>query len=306
MEFESAILSDGKIIKTPANSYFWSRSFHRIWYYLAQCGFLRKIYLKICRLFFLSREDYFVVFMGPKFQKCFPYFLRPGKKNCYLFDAWPVNAKKIIRFIDDFNINRIFISSSQATRDLNLLLKENKCFWIPEGINPEEYLYLPFHLKDIDILSIGRKFQDYHELIYEPISKSNFSYKFSTSKELHVFPDRGTYLNGLARSKISICFPRNVTHPEQVGNYETLTIRYLQAMLSKCLIVGHAPKELIDLFGYNPVIEVDMDHAFDQLQEIIMHYLDYNDLIERNYEEVLKNHTWKNRWEEINRIMDLR
>lgn len=303
LEFERTILLYSKIIKAPQASYFWSRAFHRIWQYLANVDFGRKIYLCICRLFFFRKDDFFIVLMGPKFQKCFPYFLRKGEKNCYLFDAWPVNTKKIIRFINDFNVDRIFVSSSQATRDLNLLLKENKCYWIPEGINPDEYYFLPFHEKDIDVLSIGRKFQKYHELIQVPLSNSNYNYEYASSLESHIFPDRGVFLNGLARSKILICFPRNVSHPEQAGHYETLTIRYLQAMLSKCLIVGHAPQELIELFKYNPVIEVEMDHAFDQLNEILKHYLDHNDLIERNYQEVLNNHTWRNRWDEIYRII---
>jgi hypothetical protein len=302
-EFETAILLNSKINKASEASYFWSRSFHRIWLYLAHFGFIRKMYLKICRLLFFNKEDYFIVLMGPKFQKCFPYFLRSGEKNCYFFDAWPVNEEKIVHFINDFDVNRIFVSSSQATRELNLLLKENKCFWIPEGINPDEYFFLPLNKKDIDVLSIGRKFQDYHDLIKEPLSKSNYNYKYATSLGSHLFPDRKALIHGLARSKISICFPRNVSHPEQVGHYETLTIRYLQAMLSKCLVIGHAPEEMIELFGYNPVIEVDMEHASDQLNEILKHIVDYNDLIERNYQEVLKNHTWKNRWEEIARIM---
>jgi hypothetical protein len=241
--------------------------------------------------------------MGPKFQKCFPYFLRRGAKNCYLFDAWPAYGEKIIRFINDFNVNRIFVSSSQAAHYLNLRLNKKKCFWIPEGINPDEYYFLTPDRKDIDVISTGRRFQKYDGLILEPLRKSNYNCIFATSLKFHAFPDRGTYLNGLARSKIVICFPRNISHPELADNYETVTIRYLQPMLSKCLILGHAPQELTELFGYNPVIEVDMDHAFDQIHEILMRYTDYNDLIERNCQEVLKNHTWKNRWEEINRIM---
>jgi hypothetical protein len=34
-------------------------------------------------------------------------------------------------------------------------------------------------------------------------------------------------------------------------------------MASKCLIVGHAPQELTDLSGYNPVIEVREGYEFE-------------------------------------------
>ena len=62
---------------------------------------------------------------------------------------------------------------------------------------------------------------------------------------------------GLANSRVSICFPQSITNPERCGKVETVTLRYFESMASKCLIVGKCPLELRDLFGYNPVIEVD-------------------------------------------------
>ena len=66
-------------------------------------------------------------------------------------------------------------------------------------------------------------------------------------------------------------------------------------MSSKCLIWGKAPQELIELFGYNPVIEVDMNDTQNQLLNLIKDYDSYIPLIEKNYQTVIKNHQWKNR-----------
>ena len=64
-------------------------------------------------------------------------------------------------------------------------------------------------------------------------------------------------------------FPCSLTHPERSGPVETVTHRYFESMASKCLIIGHAPRELIDLFGYNPAIEMQANHEFKQLQALL-------------------------------------
>jgi hypothetical protein len=56
---------------------------------------------------------------------------------------------------------------------------------------------------------------------------------------------------------------------------------------------------MIELFGYNPVVEIDPDAPVEQLNTILNHYMDYIPLIEKNYETVSKYHTWENRWEQI-------
>jgi hypothetical protein len=70
-------------------------------------------------------------------------------------------------------------------------------------------------------------------------------------------------------------------------------------MASKCLIVGHAPQELIDLFGYNPMIEVQEGREFEQI-EWVLHNLDsFSALVEQNYARLLEVGTWKSRVETI-------
>ena len=57
--------------------------------------------------------------------------------------------------------------------------------------------------------------------------------------------------------RISICFPRSMTHTAAIGGLETVTHRYFLSSLASGCLVGHCPEELRDLFGYNPVIEVE-------------------------------------------------
>ena len=49
---------------------------------------------------------------------------------------------------------------------------------------------------------------------------------------------------------------------------ETLTHRYLESIASKRVVVGRCIRELEMLFGYNPVIEVDMADPVGQLRSV--------------------------------------
>ena len=92
-----------------------------------------------------------------------------------------------------------------------------------------------------------------------------------------------------------ICFPQCDTNPQKAGNLETLTQRYWEAMLSGCLIVGRAPQELIDLIGYNPVIDVEWDNPEIQVEGILNNIENYQNLVDKNIESAQKYATWDSR-----------
>ena len=82
-----------------------------------------------------------------------------------------------------------------------------------------------------------------------------------------------------------------------------MTVRYLQSMASKCLVLGHAPAEMKDLFGYNPVVEIEMDRAAEQVLALLADYDSYLPMIERNYALVTSEHTWDRRWERMSSLL---
>src|SRR6185369_6557481 len=143
----------------------------------------------------------------------------------------------------------------------------------------------------------------YHDQIISAVENHKKTYLYERERGRVIFPAREDFLDGLARSKISICIPCSITHPERAGDIETMTMRYLQSMASKCLVVGHAPAEMIELFGYNPVIEIDKKNPDKQLLELLNRFDDYVPLIEKNYAAVTSEHTWHNRWQQIARII---
>lgn len=301
-EFESAI-SESKFIRSlNKNSYYVSRLLFRTWNKFLITDSLQNLVTVILRLIFFRQGNYFIVLMGPRYPKCFPYVFSKGTKAIYMFDAWPSYYNYIIRFIKDFKIDYLFISSKQSATALNELIGKKNVFWVPEGVNPNEYKSCSTENRDIDVLAFGRKFGQYHEMIVGPLANQNINYLYSSGDQV-IFKDQKSFIDGLSRTKISVCFPTNVTHAERSGNVETMTNRFLQSMASKCLVIGKAPEEMIQLFGYNPVVDVDMKNPAEQIIEILRNFEKHFGLIEKNYKTVVEKHTWEKRGELISTII---
>lgn len=97
----------------------------------------------------------------------------------------------------------------------------------------------------------------------------------------------------MGNAKVTIALPRSITQPEIAGDIETLTQRYWECMFSRMVMVGHAPQELIDFIGYNPVIELnDKISAEELIADVIEHIEDYQALVDKNRETAEKQGSW--------------
>jgi len=171
-----------------------------------------------------------------------------------------------------------------------------KSVWLPEATDPFDYCPTKsWYERDIDVLELGRQNRSFHEQLLDPLAKANRQHLFEKAEGEIIFPDRTSFLDGLSRSKMSICFPCSQTHPERCGLVETVTHRYFESMASKCLVAGHAPQELIDLFGYNPVIEIQEGHEVEQIESSLTDPNGFQQLVDRNYRRLLEIGTWKTR-----------
>ena len=248
----------------------------------------------------INREVRLSVTIGPDFSPVFNG-AKKTRRAMYFFDCWPVNNKWVIEFSRIFGISQIFFSAKQAADSFNKAKgkrTQTKGTWIPEGVKVENYKSFPYEEKSIDVLEFGRRYEQYHLQIRDVLQEAGYSHAYAQKGKL-LFPDEQAFIEGLAKSKISICFPSSITHPERSGNVSTMTLRYLQSMAAKCLIVGKMPYDMQYLFDYVPVVEIDEHDPGAQIVDILKHYDQYIPLIEKNYETVAQQHDWKNRLEAI-------
>ncbi len=239
----------------------------------------------------------FCISMGTSgVSRSFPHMFLSDNNILYLFDAWPEKFGIIRQIIKSYNIGILLISSKDAAERLQALNPGIPVIWCPEGIRNKTYRAPDYPMKDIDVLQLGRKYDLWHDKVVHKLQESGFSYLYEKIKGEVIFKTRDEFIDGLGRSRISVCFPKSLTHKAESGGITTMTHRYLQSMASRCLILGIIPDEMKELFGYDPGITVDMDDPAGQIIEIIRNFNDYIPLIERNYTFCLNNHDWSNRW----------
>jgi len=304
-EFETAILKDPDVQAVgPVNQY-WLAALYAGWQ--AWSRFSPSQGVKKTRSAKQhspqAHEDYFAVLMSLNPQKCLPFFLYQGRRSVYLFDAWPQYYDRISSFVQDWGIQQVFVSASQSAERLSASIESCTFHWIPEGVTPGVYACYRDDARDIDVIQIGRRHDSYHQKINAVLKHSGKSYLYEQKPGQLVFPTRQAFVDGLARTRISICFPSSVTHPQRAGDIRTMTARYLQSMVSGCLVIGSAPEEMIRLFGYNPVVEADLEDPGSQLLSILDQFDSFHELIEKNRSTIMSEHTWLQRWRQISSLL---
>jgi glycosyltransferase involved in cell wall biosynthesis len=264
-----------------------------------QARFLRQLlkFIPPIQLPIKKHKNYVVI--GYQKEKFFPFFhFKADLKVLWMYDAWEPLFDEIEKTIRAYKINLVFTASKQSADYFNTLNIPNfKSQWIPEGIDVAQYQFIPYQERTTDVLQLGRKWNEYHEKI--KTIESNLVYLYEKKVGQIIFPTREEFLFGLANSKISICVPSDITHPNITGCISTITNRYLQSMASRCLILGKLPHDMLHLFDYNPIVEIDEENPVAQIESILANFDTYIPLIEKNYEVVKNLHNWDNRVTQI-------
>ena len=212
----------------------------------------------------------------------------------YCLDCFPPVYADWERLFHRLRSRMLFFSSRQAAAHFRARLPRAETVWLPEATDPAEYEpRVPLAHRRIDVLELGRRHGGYHDLIAPALAAAIKMHRYEREPGQIVFPTKEHLVEGLAQSKISVCFPCSLTHPARSGDAETVTHRYFESIASKCLLVGHGPAELRDLFGYDPVVPVDWSDPGRQIVEIVNHIDEYQPEVERNYQRLLEVGTWE-------------
>lgn len=217
------------------------------------------------------------------------------------FDCWPAEYALWERFFRRNRIHLAFISARSSAEILQARIPDMRIVWSPEATDPSCYDPLkPLHERSIHVLELGRRNPSFHEAVRPYLACGKRRHLYERIPGEKIFPTRRTLAEGLGDAVISVCFPASITHPEAARGLETATHRYFESIASKCILVGKAPVELIDLFGYNPVVEVPhADQAVGTINELLEDPDSANALVQRNYLRLMEVGTWDVRAKEI-------
>lgn len=206
----------------------------------------------------------------------------------FFWDCWPDNFDIVFSWLHKHNVQTAIFTSAQFAEIVRSRFPQMNVLYITEGIDIATYKKgKDLSKRSIDLLEYGREIDNIVKYDIPGLNhvkgKINGQIVF-TQQQL---------IESLSDSRIVAAYPKSWTNPEQAGGIETLTQRFWECMLSRCVMVGHAPKEMIDLIGYNPVIEIDKKDPCGQVMEILSNIQDYQDFVNKNLISALRYGDWK-------------
>lgn len=234
---------------------------------------------------------------GHLLRSALPYAFK-GHIVPMLWDCWPDTWDKLARDLRLLRCRVCYVTSTDVANQLARRLPQIQFKYIHEGVSTDDY-----HAGDIltnrkiDVYELGDKHNYYHKRLIDNPRHERWNFVYNAERKqkgLQLTFDSWTdFTRQVADSKIVVSFPKSMRDPRRNGLVSTLTIRYWEAMLSRCIIVGHCPQELIDIIGYNPVIEADFTDAAGQIDHILQHIDDYQPAVDRNRSTALKYAPWQ-------------
>ena len=207
----------------------------------------------------------------------------------FIWDCWEEFDDKLCSWIERHRIkSSIFTSGISASR-IQARLPHLNILTITEGIDIDRYnAGKELKEREIDLYCFGRQPQYVHDTDF---GRLNVAFN-GTDKD---FNER------IVNAKVTIAVPRCDVEPTC---HETLTQRYWECMLSRMVMIGRAPKELTDLIGYNPVIDIAPTNLQEQIKNIKDNIIAYQPLVDRNRETALRLAPWELRMREVKKWME--
>lgn len=205
----------------------------------------------------------------------------------FVWDCWPCYFETMCNWLEKYQIKTAVFTSSQVAAMIKDRFPSMNVLFITEGINIESYNKgEELQNRIIDFLEYGRNIDRVVRYCFD----NKNVVRGQNNGNNNLSPGQLSFF--LQNSKVVAAYPKSWTNPEQACNIETLTQRYWEGMLSRCVMIGHAPQELIDLIGYNPVIEVDLNNADKQLENILLNIENYQSFVDKNRGVALKLSDW--------------
>ena len=220
------------------------------------------------------------------------------------WDCWPCYFEKICEWLRRHQVKTAIFSSRQTAEKMqerfsgkNKGWQEINVIWCPEAVDDSVY-QKGMLLKDrnIDLLEFGRSNDkvfkaDQLKSVFDNKNR-NLNHVCTKQNGKFIYTNEQLY-EAMGNAKVTIALPRSITQPEIAGDIETLTQRYWECMFSRMVMVGHAPQELIDFIGYNPVIELsDKISPEELIADVIEHIEDYQSLVDKNHDTAVKLGSW--------------
>ncbi len=212
------------------------------------------------------------------------------------WDCWPGYFDMVGRWLRRHGVRTAIFSSRQTAELVEEAFPDMHVIWCPEAVDASCYGKGKLLAdREIDLLEFGRsneKIVQADVLKQARVAGRSVRHVCTRQNGKFIYTNEQLY-QAMGDAKVTITLPRSMTDPATAGNMETLTQRYWECMFSRMVMVGHAPQELVDFIGYNPVVELRDDMtAAEQIVDVLEHIGDYQDLVDKNLKTAKRLGSW--------------
>lgn len=213
----------------------------------------------------------------------------------YIVDAWEPRLKKLSSLINQYNIEVVLCPYLKSAEFLQK--RQSGVYWLPQGFNKE--IWKDYGLdKKYEVIQFGRNHPGLHEF---------FLNRYKNKEYIHEYIEGDFNLaQKINESKFFAVSPQKLVNPNKTGDIEPVTMRYYQGIACKALPVGFKPKDEFDILFSEEVDMIEYKNK-EQFREKLDYFSEnkeeYERVVNKNYEHIHKNHTWKDRVERLKQIL---
>lgn len=246
-----------------------------------------------------SRQLVLVPLMGPRFDTLAAASLF-GLPIPFCWDVWEPQWERWAEYLERSRPPLVITTAQASARHLAAALTDSVVVHLPEAIHLGRYSSgTALSARAIDVLEMGRRHAPWHDAVTRADQIPHIRHLYERAQGEVIFAGEAALVAGLADSKISVCFPSSLTHPERSGSVSTLTSRYLESMASRCLILGQTPDELSDLIGFDPGVRADLQRPGLQLESVLGSIDSHQPRVDEAYQRVQSVGGWDYRVQQI-------
>lgn len=209
----------------------------------------------------------------------------------FIWDCWPKYFDKTCDWFKRHEVRTAIFTSSQTAERMRQRFPKMNILTLTEGINTDLYNQgEELRKRIIKVYEIGSVKRGYFKKKYP----NEYSLLYNAPGNWDLATTEG-FKKHLENTKLTIIFPKSITEPDTALGIETMTQRYWECMLSRIVMVGHAPKELTELLGYNPVIELNQESELSHINQILNDIEEsskYQELVNKNRNSALQYASW--------------
>lgn len=223
---------------------------------------------------------------------------------CYVHDTWPNLANNYLKSMKQVlrKVDLLCFSLAESIPYFKTLL-DPLPYWVPQGINPDRFYYVPGLNREIPIYLFGRQPEGVFEKVKSYCLDRNilmvYHYKLRFPGDTVLYWQSGHTLHAqlLLHSKITLNWGMHASTPWRL--ISPVTSRWFETSATGCLVVGREPsdaefKKLLPVPGFVR----NVDNEFNNLIPLIEEAIQDKGIeeIRRQVAEHTKNHhTWYHR-----------